>query len=238
MLIVVNYYSQYPEVVLLPTMLTSVVIPEVEKMMATHGLFGEIRTDNRPPFNSCEWSNFLISRNSKHRRITPRWPQANGEAEGFVKTLSKTICIAIGELQNVESTLYTFLRKYRVTPHATTGVTPSQLCFGRVVTEAITHHTMWTAQAKPQNRSMERRSRNNDYDSQKQMARNTIREGDTLLVKDHHPRGKFWLPFKAELWTVTAVKGTIITAGRGGDSITRNVSQFKRFSFPSPPPLW
>ncbi|KAJ1169094.1 hypothetical protein NDU88_001000 [Pleurodeles waltl] len=77
---------------------------------------------------------------------------------------------------------------------------------------------------------MERRSRNNDYASRKRRTQNnTIRVGNTLLVKDRHLGGKFRLPFKAELWTVTAVKGTMI-AGRAGDGVTRNVSQLKRFS--------
>ncbi|KAJ1122821.1 hypothetical protein NDU88_001294 [Pleurodeles waltl] len=75
-----------------------------------------------PPFSSREWAEFLKSRNTRHRRITTRWPQANDEVEQFVKTPTKVIRITIAEAQNVESSIYAFLREYRVTPHATTGL--------------------------------------------------------------------------------------------------------------------
>ncbi|KAJ1144906.1 hypothetical protein NDU88_011200 [Pleurodeles waltl] len=80
---------------------------------------------------------------------------------------------------------------------------------------------------------MEQRSRNNDYASRRHRARHTsIRVGDKVLVRDRHLGGKFQLPFKAEPSTVTAIKGTMITARRGEEHITRNVSQFKTLSFP------
>ncbi|KAJ1161112.1 hypothetical protein NDU88_001600 [Pleurodeles waltl] len=78
---------------------------------------------------------------------------------------------------------------------------------------------------------MRRRSRNNDYASRRQGAwRVSIHIGDMVLVKIRLPGRKFCLPFKAELWTVTSIKGTMVTAARDGESVMRNVSQFKKFS--------
>ncbi|KAJ1123128.1 hypothetical protein NDU88_001601 [Pleurodeles waltl] len=59
MMIIVDDYSRYPEVEFIRTTAAANVIPKVEKMMASHGLFGEIRMDNRPPFSSHEWAEFL-----------------------------------------------------------------------------------------------------------------------------------------------------------------------------------
>ncbi|KAJ1092640.1 hypothetical protein NDU88_005750 [Pleurodeles waltl] len=87
-LIVMDDYSRYPEVEIITK---TEVIPKTEKIMATHGLFGELLADNAPLFNSHEWAKFLQTQNVKHRRITPWWPQANGEVERFVRTLSKTV---------------------------------------------------------------------------------------------------------------------------------------------------
>ncbi|KAJ1175173.1 hypothetical protein NDU88_000464 [Pleurodeles waltl] len=55
-----------------------------------------------------------------------------------------------------------------------------------------------------------------------------IQVGDAILMKDRHPWGKFRLSFEAQPWTVTAVKGTIVTANHRFETVTQNVAQFKR----------
>ncbi|KAJ1139236.1 hypothetical protein NDU88_005611 [Pleurodeles waltl] len=52
-------YSRYPEVELVLSTAAHVAILKMEKLMATHGLFGELRTDSGPPFNSHKWADFL-----------------------------------------------------------------------------------------------------------------------------------------------------------------------------------
>ncbi|KAJ1143908.1 hypothetical protein NDU88_010210 [Pleurodeles waltl] len=115
-------YAHYPEVEIVKTTTATDIIPKVEKVMATRGLFSEIRTDNGPPFSGQGWDEFLQSQNVKHRGVTPWWPKANWEVE--------TIRIEVGEDLSVERAIYNFLQEYHVTPHATTGVAHSQLCFG------------------------------------------------------------------------------------------------------------
>ncbi|KAJ1170698.1 hypothetical protein NDU88_002571 [Pleurodeles waltl] len=57
-----------------------------------------------------------------------------------------------------------------------------------------------------------------------------------VLVRNRHAGEKFCLPFEAVPWTVGQVKGTLITAQKGNDSITRNVPFFKWYrSLESPP---
>ncbi|KAJ1125865.1 hypothetical protein NDU88_004280 [Pleurodeles waltl] len=115
MLVVIDDYSRYPELELVQSTSAATFTLKMEKLIASQGLFGEVRTDNRP-FNSREWADFLKSRNTKQHRIMPRRPQVNGEVECFVRTLTKVIRITTVESQNVESAIYTFLREYRVTP--------------------------------------------------------------------------------------------------------------------------
>jgi hypothetical protein len=67
-----------------------------------------------------------------HRRITPLWPKANGEAERFMRTIGKVIKAAQID-KNWKQELYKFLRNYRATPHSTTGVPPAQALFGKVM---------------------------------------------------------------------------------------------------------
>ncbi|KAJ1164756.1 hypothetical protein NDU88_005190 [Pleurodeles waltl] len=46
-------------------------------------------------------------------------------------------------------------------------------------------------------------------------------------MKNRHPGGKFKTTFESGLWTVTRVKGTLVTVTTGNDIVTRNISCFK-----------
>ena len=69
----------------------------------------------------------------EHQRITPLWPQANGEAENFMKPLAKAVRSAHAEGKLWTEHLYKFLLNYRTTPRTTTGYTPATLLFNRKV---------------------------------------------------------------------------------------------------------
>ncbi|KAJ1191727.1 hypothetical protein NDU88_001043 [Pleurodeles waltl] len=121
-------------------------------------------------------------------------------------------------------------------PHATTGMTPSQLCFGRVMTNTIPHYPSCAIQLPPLSQSTRQKSHANIHASQWRRARVVpVQVGDTVLVKYRHPGGKFRLPFEVKPWTVTAVKGTMVTVSQGLKKVTRNISQFKRLSLIIPP---
>ena len=68
-----------------------------------------------------------------HKKITPLWPEANSEAEGFMKPLTKAIRSAHTEGKQWTNHLYDFLLNYRTTPHVTTGHPPATLLFNRSV---------------------------------------------------------------------------------------------------------
>ncbi|KAJ1186422.1 hypothetical protein NDU88_003203 [Pleurodeles waltl] len=70
----------------------------------------------------------------------------------------------------------------------------------------------------------------NNYMSRKQRGRDAdLQVGDLFLVKNQQPGGKFRLLFEPLPWTVSRVKGTLVTARRGDESLMRNVSFFKRY---------
>jgi len=58
----------------------------------TFSMYGNPKStvsDNGPPFTSKQFADFLQSRGIIHRRVTPVWPQANGEGERFMKPLKR-----------------------------------------------------------------------------------------------------------------------------------------------------
>ncbi|KAJ1181039.1 hypothetical protein NDU88_006250 [Pleurodeles waltl] len=56
-----------------------------------------------------------------------------------------------------------------------------------------------------------------------------LKAGDVVLVKSRYLGGKFKTPFEREVWTVARVNGTLVTATRKGETVTRNVSWFKLY---------
>ena len=72
----------------------NVAISILDKMFATHGLPHTVTSDNGPHFVAESFQTFLKDNGIKHRKITPLWPQANGEIErqnrSFLKRMHKS----------------------------------------------------------------------------------------------------------------------------------------------------
>ena len=89
LLVLYDDYSRYPIVQFIPSVSAPVVIPRLHKIFAEFGVPAQVRTDNGPPFNGKEFKSFAKSSGFEHRKITPKWPQANGEVERFMRTIKR-----------------------------------------------------------------------------------------------------------------------------------------------------
>ena len=106
-LVMVDTCSRWPEVHILKSTTSTVIIKRMKTTFATHGIPEEIVTDNGPQFISTEFTSYLSSCGIKHRRVTAYWPQANSEVERFNRTIEKAIRAAHLEGNNsFNSTLY------------------------------------------------------------------------------------------------------------------------------------
>ena len=64
-----------------------------------------------------------------HERKTPLNPQANADAEQFMRVLKKLYQISKLTGSNFKQEVYRFLRAYRATPHCTTKIAPADLMY-------------------------------------------------------------------------------------------------------------
>ena len=122
-----------------------------------------------------------------HRRITPLWPQANAQAETFMKPLTKAIRSAVIDQRNWRKELNRFLLNYRATPHSTTQLSPARLLFNRDINTKLPQIT--TECTSDIHEQLVRR----DFSEKGRMKANTdraqraktseIKVGDTVLVK-------------------------------------------------------
>ena len=86
LLIITDDYSKYPVVETVKFTSANTVIPIVDKVFSEFGIPDVVKTDNGPPFNSNAFQSFAQTLAFQHRKVTPRWPRANGDVERFVRT--------------------------------------------------------------------------------------------------------------------------------------------------------
>ena len=60
------------------------VIPKLDRIFAAYGIPKVVKSNNGPPFNGHEFAQFANYLGFKHRKVTPLWPEANGEVERFM----------------------------------------------------------------------------------------------------------------------------------------------------------
>ena len=101
-----------PEVEIVKSTSAKSVILRLDAIFARQGIRDELKTDNGPPFNGVQFSNFAKYSGFHHRKVQPLWPRANGEAERFMPNLEKCVRTAVVEDKNWKQELYKFLRQY------------------------------------------------------------------------------------------------------------------------------
>ena len=115
-LLVVDYFSHFPEVIRLTTTTSSKIITSLKSLFAGYGIPKEVISDNVPQYISQELKHFADTYGFKHTTSSPYCPQGNGLAERTVKSL----------LIHGDEDIYLSLMSYRATPLTWCGFTPTQ----------------------------------------------------------------------------------------------------------------
>ncbi|XP_014670297.1 PREDICTED: uncharacterized protein K02A2.6-like [Priapulus caudatus] len=85
-LVVVDYYSKFPEISLLERKTASEVITHLKSILARHGIPETIVSDNQP-FSSREFKDFARKWDIELCTSSPTYPQSNGLSERAVQTV-------------------------------------------------------------------------------------------------------------------------------------------------------
>lgn len=91
-LILVDAFSKYIDVKVMSSTNASAVCKYLRRFCRDYGFFGEVVSDNGPPFNSKEFIEFLEKRGTKVTKTPIYHPASNGQAErgvGTIKTIMK-----------------------------------------------------------------------------------------------------------------------------------------------------
>ncbi|XP_064469738.1 uncharacterized protein K02A2.6-like [Ornithodoros turicata] len=126
--VLVDAFSKWPEVVRMVSTTAIKTIDVLKDIFLHNGLPEVLVSDNGPPFTSQLFERFLSEQGIHHVRTRPYHPKSNGQAENFVRTLKAAVSRSSVEDREV---LRSFIFKYRVTPHASTGRPPCELLNNR-----------------------------------------------------------------------------------------------------------
>lgn len=233
LLVMVDTCSRWPEVHILKSTTSTVIIKHMKTTFATHGIPHEIVTDNGPQFISTEFTSYLSSCGIKHRRVTPYWPQANSEVERFNRTIEKAIRAAHLENKNWKEELDTFLLNYRSTPHCTTGQPPAVLLFGRNIRNKIPAVLpVSPTEEIPETilqRDGEKKEKMKSYaDERGRASLSDIKEGDRVLLKQPSVT-KLSTTYDPKPYTVEKKKGFSLLLKRPNEpQVMRNGSMVRK----------
>ena len=182
--------TRWPEVVILKTTTSAVIISHLKKIFAAQGILVTVISDNGPQFVSEEFEALLRDYGIAHRKVTPYWPQANAQVERFNRTIEKAIRGAHVEGKDWRKELFTFLLNYRATPHAMTGVSPALLHLGREIRTKVPQvevpitGTLESALRKAQSSDSKLKQKMAEYtDTRKKAKPSTVKIGDNVLLQ-------------------------------------------------------
>jgi len=114
-LIVVDSFSKWLEVVLVPSFDSKSAISALRNLFATHGLPDTIVSDNGTSFSSQEFRSFATNNGIRHVMVAPYHASSNGQAERMVQTTKDALRrIVSGDWQ---LRLARILLSPHVTPH-------------------------------------------------------------------------------------------------------------------------
>ena len=229
-LVVIDDYSRFPEIEVVHSTSAKAVIPKLDRIFAAYGVPQVVKSDNGPPFNGGEFAQFAKYLGFKHRKVSPLWPEANGEVERFMKTFGKVLRTTAHWKQD----MYQFLRNYRATPHCTTGVAPATALFGRPIRVKLPNPVTAVPSGESHDPvTMRRRDAQQKLRIKSQAeSRRTIKDcdiqvGDTVLVRQPK-REKLSTPYHPTPLTVTKKHHSMLTAESADRRVTRNSSHFKK----------
>ena len=90
-LLMVDYFSHYPEIHKLKTISSSEVIKLTKATFSRFGIQEVVFSYNGPQYASQEFKHFGRSYEFQHVTSSPHYPQSNGQAEMTVKTIKQLL---------------------------------------------------------------------------------------------------------------------------------------------------
>lgn len=179
-LLIIDFFSRYIEVAQLKYMSAEVTISAVKEAFARHGTAETVVSDNGPQFSSEQFKQFAKEYQFRHITGSPRYPQANGEAERAVRTIK--------DLWKKDNDFNRALLVYRATP-LEHGFLPAQLLMGRNLRTSLPQPTAKLDPKWPDLQAF----RKKDEEGRREQAEHYNRRHRTRPLPKLTPGQKVWI---------------------------------------------
>ena len=129
--ITVDAHSKCIDVQVVSAATSYKTIEHLRTLFTTYGIPTTIVSDNGTPFTSAKFklAEFTTKNGIHHVKVSPYHPSSNGLAERAVRTVKEGLK-KIGNVESIECHIARGLFHYKITPHSTTGISPSELLMG------------------------------------------------------------------------------------------------------------
>jgi transposase InsO family protein len=132
-LLVVDYYSRYPEVHKLNSTTADATTHTPKSTLPRPGIPETVTSDNGPQFSSQSFADYARRYDFQHTTTSPLYAQSNGQAERTVQTVKR--------LLEDSTDPYLALLTYRSTPFPWCMRSPAELLMGRRLRANIPVHS-------------------------------------------------------------------------------------------------
>lgn len=132
-LLVVDYFSRMLFAGIVQSTDFRSVKRVLDKLFDKYGKPRSVRSDNGPPFNGTEYSDYLTSRDIEAQYSTPLFPQQNGMVERYMQVVNKAVQIAILTDTKLEDQLTAAIKAHNRAVHRVTQRVPEELMWGRKI---------------------------------------------------------------------------------------------------------
>ncbi|XP_013931928.1 PREDICTED: uncharacterized protein K02A2.6-like [Thamnophis sirtalis] len=128
LLIVVDVFSIWLEVVRMPSTTVDALIAALWRLFAIHGILDMLVSDNGPQLTSTKFEAFLASMGIRHALISPFHPASNGLAERMIHPSKEALAkmSPAGWQKHIDA----FLLAHHTTPCPDTNMSPAELLMG------------------------------------------------------------------------------------------------------------
>ena len=131
LLVIQDYFSKWVGAIPLPNQKADCITKELVKVFATYGMPDILHSDQGRNFESSILRQTLEAFGIKKSRTTAYHPQGDGMVERFNRSLLQMLRSYVNDHAEWERYLPFVLFAYRTAVHASTGVTPFEMMFGR-----------------------------------------------------------------------------------------------------------
>ncbi|GAB0100137.1 uncharacterized protein DMENIID0001_161310 [Sergentomyia squamirostris] len=197
LLVIIDYFSRYKEVEVMRSISAKDTVIRLDRIFTRLGYPRTISLDNAKQFISEEFTSYCSEKCIELNNTIPYWPQQNGEVERQNRSLLKRLRISNALNQDWKADLQKYLMMYYTTPHATTGKTPTELCYGRTIRSKIPSlgdlATVPPSSEMRDRDQMKKRKGKEVEDARRGAKSSEIKEGDVVLMKNLLPGNKVFL---------------------------------------------